>query len=115
MEIVNSVEIVDYDKLMREKLSQCEEFLNGKDEAIAKRDEARLALEKAEAALAEYDNADYVATIVTYRDDLKARLGIVDVVEQPTVEVAEAHDEQVVEQCAVATVTGDEIVEQPLL
>ncbi len=103
------MEIINIDDLMREKLSQCEEFLNGKDEAIAKRDEARLALEKAEAALAEYDNADYVATIVAYRDDLERRLGIVEKV------VAEAHDEQVVEQCAVAEVAGDEIVEQPLL
>lgn len=103
------MEIVNIDDLMREKLSQCEEFLNGKDEAIAKRDEARLALEKAEAALAEYDNADYVATIVAYRDDLKRRLGIVDEV------VAEAHDEQLGEECAEQDPAPVVFVEQPLI
>nr|DAR59139.1 MAG TPA: hypothetical protein [Caudoviricetes sp.] len=103
------MEIVNIDDLMREKLSQCEEFLNGKDEAIAKRDEARLALEKAEAALAEYDNADYVATIVAYRDDLRKRLGIVDEV------VAEAHDEQLGEECAEQDPAPVVFVEQPLI
>lgn len=103
------MEIVNIDDLMREKLSQCEEFLNGKDEAIAKRDEARLALEKAEAALAEYDNADYVATIVAYRDDLKARLGIVEPV------VAEAHDEQRGEEYAEQDPAPVVFVEQPLI
>lgn len=103
------MEIVNIDDLMREKLSQCEEFLNGKDEAIAKRDEARLALEKAEAALAEYDNADYVATIVAYRDDLERRLGIVEKV------VAEAHDEQIGEECAEQDPAPVVFVEQPLI
>lgn len=103
------MEIINFDNLMREKLAQCEEFLNGKDEAIAKRDEARLALEKAEAALAEYDNADYVATIVAYRDDLKAKLGIVDEV------VAEAHDEQPGEECAEQDPAPVVFVEQPLI
>ena len=103
------MEIVNIDDLMREKLSQCEEFLNGKDEAIAKRDEARLALEKAEAALAEYDNADYVATIVAYRDDLRKRLGIVGEV------VAEAHDEQLGEECAEQDPAPVVFVEQPLI
>lgn len=109
------MDFIDIEKLMRTELAKCDEFLNSKDKAVAKLDEARIALEEAEQAVAEYENADYVAQVVAYRDDLKSRLGIVDVVEEPVAEVAEAHDEQVVEQCAVAEVAGDEIVEQPLL
>lgn len=112
---MESVKITNYDELMRKSLAECDKFLNGKDEAVAKLNEARIAFEEAEQAVAEYEDADYVSRVIAYRDDLKSRLGIVDVVEEPVVEVAEAHDEQVVEQCAVAEVAGDEIVEQPLL
>lgn len=108
------MELVNIEQLMRDKLDECNAWVDGKDKAIAELEQARLAYEKAQANVAEYTD-EHIADVIAYRDDLKARLGIVDVVEEPTVEVAEAHDEQVVEQCAVATVTGDEIVEQPLL
>lgn len=97
---MESVKITNYDELMRKSLAECDKFLNGKDEAVAKLDEARIALEKAEQAVAEYENADYVAKVVAYRDDLKSRLGIVDVVEEPVVEVSEAQDEQNVVEAA---------------
>lgn len=97
---MESVKITNYDELMRKSLAECDKFLNGKDEAVAKLDEARIALEKAEQAVAEYENADYVAKVVAYRDDLKSRLGIVDVVEEPVVEVSEAQDEQNVVEVA---------------
>ena len=108
------MQIVDIEKLMRDKLNECDEWLSGKDNALVALEEARVAFEKAQANVADYTEEN-IAQVVAYRDDLKSRLGIVDVVEEPVVEVAEAHDEQVVEQCAVAEVAGDEIVEQPLL
>ena len=105
----HSVEIINYDERMLRKLKECNDFLNGKDAAIEKRDLARAEYEAAERALAEYDDVEYVNKVIDYRDSLKARLGIVDEV------VAEAHDEQVVEQVAVAEVASDEIVEHPLV
>ena len=108
------MQIVDIEKLMRDKLNECDEWLSNKDNALVALEEARVAFEKAQVQVAEYTDEN-IAQVVAYRDDLKSRLGIVDVVEEPVVEVAEAHDEQVVEQCAVAEVAGDEIVEQPLL
>lgn len=97
---MESVKIIDIDQLMRTELARCDAFLNGKDDAIAKRDAARVALEQAEADVAEYDDADYVAQVIVYRDDLKSRLGIVDVVEEPAAEVSEAQDEQNVVEVA---------------
>ena len=94
------MDFIDIEKLMRTELAKCDEFLNGKDKAIAELNEARIALEKAEQAVAEYEDADYVAKVVSYRDDLKSRLGIVDVVEEPVAEVAEAQDEQNVVEAA---------------
>lgn len=94
------MDFIDIEKLMRTELAKCDEFLNGKDKAVAELDEARIALEKAEQAVAEYEDADYVAKVVAYRDDLKSRLGIVDVVEEPVVEVSEAQDEQNVVEAA---------------
>ena len=91
---MESVKITNYDELMRNSLAECDKFLNGKDEAVAKLNEARIALEEAEQAVAEYENADYVSRVIAYRDELKSRLGIVDVVEEPVVEVSEAQDEQ---------------------
>ena len=108
------MQIVNIEKLMRDKLNECDEWLSGKDNALVALEEARVAFEKAQANVADYTEEN-IAQVVAYRDDLKSRLGIVDVVEEPVAEVAEAHDEQVVEQCAVAEVAGDEIVEQPLL
>lgn len=94
------MDFIDIEKLMRTELAKCDEFLNGKDKAVAELNEARIALEKAEQAVAEYEDADYVAKVVAYRDDLKSRLGIVDVVEEPVVEVSEAQDEQNVVEAA---------------
>ena len=97
---MESVKITNYDELMRKSLAECDKFLNGKDEAVAKLNEARIALEEAEQAVAEYENADYVSRVIAYRDELKSRLGIVDVVEEPVVEVSEAQDEQNVVETA---------------
>ena len=97
---MESVKITNYDELMRKSLAECDKFLNGKDEAVAKLNEARIALEEAEQAVAEYEDADYVSRVIAYRDELKSRLGIVDVDEEPVVEVAEAQDEQNVVETA---------------
>lgn len=86
-------ELINIEQLMRDKLDECNEWLNGKDNAVAKLEEARIALEKAEASVAEYTDEN-IAQVVAYRDDLKSRLGIADVVEEPVVEVVEAQDEQ---------------------
>lgn len=86
-------ELINIEQLMRDKLDECNEWLNGKDNAVAKLEEARIALEKAEASVAEYTDEN-IAQVIAYRDDLKSRLGIVDVVEEPVVEIAEAQDEQ---------------------
>lgn len=104
------MQIVDIEKLMRDKLNECDEWLSGKDNALVALEEARVAFEKAQAQVAEYTDEN-IAQVVAYRDELKSRLGVVDKVE----EVAEAHDEQVVEQIAVAEVASDEIVEHPLV
>ena len=104
------MQIVDIEKLMRDKLNECDEWLSGKDNALVALEEARVAFEKAQAQVAEYTDEN-IAQVVAYRDELKSRLGIVDKVE----EGAEAHDEQVVEQIAVAEVASDEIVEHPLV
>ena len=97
---MESVKITNYDELMRKSLAECDKFLNGKDEAVPKLNEARIALEEAEQAVAEYEDADYVSRVIAYRDELKSRLGIVDVVEEPVVEVSEAQDEQNVVETA---------------
>ena len=97
---MESVKITNYDELMRKSLAECDKFLNGKDEAVAKLNEARIAFEEAEQAVAEYEDADYVSRVIAYRDELKSRLGIVDVVEEPVVEVSEAQDEQNVVETA---------------
>ena len=91
--MTQSVEIVDIDELMRIKLAQCDAFFNGKDAAIERVEQARAELEVAENALAEYDNVEYVEKLTAYRADLARKLGVVE----PEV-VAEACDEQVVEQ-----------------
>lgn len=110
------MEFVDIEQMMKDKLVECDDFLNGKDVAVARVCGLREELAKAEEELRAYEDVEYVDRVIAYRDDLKRRLGIVDVVE----EVAEAHNEQVVE-CAVEQPTApvevatDEIVEQPLL
>lgn len=93
MENVNSVEIVDYDERMRIKLDECDRFFNGKDAAIERVKQARIELENAESALAEYDNVEYVEKLTAYREYLRHKLGVVE----PEV-VAEVQDEPVAEQ-----------------
>ena len=107
---MESVKITNYDELMRKSLAECDKFLNGKDEAVAKLEEARIAFEEAEQAVAEYEDADYVSRVIAYRDELKSRLGIVDVVEEPVAEVAEARDEQVVEAAPDAVHEGVSLI-----
>lgn len=109
MENVNSVEIVDYDERMRIKLAECDRFFNGKDAAIERVEQARTELENAESALAEYDNVEYVEKLTAYREYLRHKLGIVDEV------VAEAHDEQLGEECAEQDPAPVVFVEQPLI
>ena len=104
---MESVQIVDYDELMRIKLDECDKFLNGKDAAIERRDLARAELEAAETALAEYDNMEYVQTITDYREKLKKSLGIVD---EPEMVSEEEHDG---EQDSAPIIV--ETVEQPLI
>lgn len=106
------MEIVNIEQLMRNKLVECDEWLNGKDEAIARLDEARIAYEKAQEDVAQYTD-EYIAEVVSYRDDLKSKLGIVDEVVEIE-EVVEVHDEQVVE-CQGVENTTDEIVEHSLV
>lgn len=87
------MEFVDIEKLMHDKYEECNAWLGGKEDAVAAVENARVALAQAEAVLSEY-NDEYIAKVVAYRDNLKARLGIVDEV------VAEAHDEQPCQDCA---------------
>lgn len=106
------MQIVDIEKLMRDKLNECDEWLSGKDNALIALEEARVAFEKAQAQVAEYTD-EYIAEVVSYRDDLKSKLGIVDEVVEIE-EVVEVHDEQVVE-CQGVENTTDEIVEHSLV
>lgn len=83
-------EMIDIEKLMRDKLDECNEWLNGKDNAVAKLEDAEKAYESARLAYeqAKNDVADYndenVAQVSEYKRNLEHRLGIV--VEQPEVE-----------------------------
>lgn len=96
-------EMIDIEKLMRDKLDECYDWLNGKDNAVAKLDEAEKAYESARLAYeqAKNDVADYndenIARVSEYKRDLENRLGIV--VEQPEVKSeVEAACEKPVEQ-----------------
>ena len=93
------MELINIEQLMRDKLDECNAWLGGKDKAVAELEEARVAFEKAQANVADYTEEN-IAQVVAYRDDLKSRLGIVDVVEEPVVEVSEAQDEQNVVETA---------------
>lgn len=83
------MELINIEQLMRDKLDECNEWLNGKDDAVAKLDEAekaygsaRLAYEQAKNDVADY-NDENIAQVSEYKRDLENRLGIV--VEQPEV------------------------------
>lgn len=84
------MEIINIEQLMRDKLNECDAWLNGKDEAVARLEEARLAYEAAkidyeskQADVADY-NDENVARVAEYKRDLEDRLGIVH--EEPSVE-----------------------------
>jgi len=93
------MELINIEKLMRDKLDECNEWIDGKDKAVEKLEEAKIAYEQAQANVAEYTEEN-IAQVIAYRDDLKSRLGIVDVVEEPVVEASEAQDEQNVVEVA---------------
>lgn len=101
------MEIINIEQLMRNKLNDCYDFLNGKDKAVARLEEARIAYESAQAAVAQYNDA-FIEEVKAYAKDLELKLGIEQAVE--------AHDEQVVEQPTVSEeIPTDEIIEQPLI
>lgn len=98
------MELINIEQLMRDKLDECNDWLGGKDKAVAKLDEAekayesaRLAYEQAKNDVADY-NDDNIARVSEYKRDLEHRLGIV--VEQPEVEseVEAACEEPVVQE-----------------
>lgn len=113
---MNTVEIIDYDQKMRDKLVECNEWLSGRDVAVANLAEAKLAYENAQAQVAEYTDEN-IDLVVQYRDDLKRRLGIVDdiIAYVDEEEITEVHDEQVAEKCVCDEIATDEIVEQPIV
>lgn len=81
------MEIVNFEDLMRAKLAECDEWLDGYDDAVAKcadcekaYEEARVALEKAKADVADY-NDENIKRVSDYKAQLEDKLGIVKPVE----------------------------------
>lgn len=92
---------VDFLNEMLAKLDECDAWLVGKDEAMAKLAEAEAKYNEAKEAVADYTEEN-VAQVEAYRDDLRARLVALGVVEDvKPVEVVE--EEPIVEE-AVAPV-----------
>lgn len=93
---------IDIEQLIHDKLDECKAWLDGKDDAVAKLEDAEKAYESARLAYeqAKNDVADYndenIAEVEKYKSDLEHRLGIV--VEQP--EVVDVVDEAVAEPVA---------------
>lgn len=112
------MEIISIEQLMKDKLAECDAWLGEKDHAVEELALAKEAVIKAEAKVAEYTEENIVA-VEKYRDDLKARLGIVDKVEDVVVEevaVVEPVEEKIIPTpIVVGEPTTDEIVEMPLL
>lgn len=114
------MEIISIEQLMKDKLAECDTWLGEKDHAVEELALAKEAVIKAEEKVAEYTQENIVA-VEKYRDDLKARLGIVDEVKEEVVLVDEAVAEPVVEQKVAPTPivafepTTDEIVEMPII
>lgn len=110
------MELINIEQLMRDKLNECEAWLVGRSEAVVELAIAREAYLKAEEKVAEY-NDENICAVVAYRDDLKARLGIVDekeVVEEVVEEVKE--EAPIVRPTPVVEeVISDEIVETPII
>lgn len=81
------MEIVNFEDLMRAKLAECDEWLDGYDGAVEKcndcekaYEEARVALEKAKTDVADY-NDDNIKRVSDYKAQLEDKLGIVKPVE----------------------------------
>ena len=114
------MEIISIEQLMKDKLAECDTWLAGNDEAVAELARARELYLKAEEKVAEYTEKNIV-DVVAYRDDLKARLGIVDEVKEEVVLVDEkAVAEPVVAERVIPTqveeeLATDEIVEMPII
>lgn len=77
------MELVNFEDLMRAKLVECNEWLNGYDEAVARcvdcekaYEDAKVAYEKAKADVADY-NDDNIKRVADYKANLEDRLGIV--------------------------------------
>lgn len=71
------MDIIDFKQAMLDKLAECEAWLVGKDEAVAKAQEAEAAYLAAKAEVDAY-TPDNIAKIEAYRNQLKAELGIKD-------------------------------------
>lgn len=106
------MEIVNIEQLMRDKLNECDEWLNGKDEAVARLDEAekayeaaRIDYERKKADVADY-NDENVARVAEYKRDLEKRLGIEPEPVANTVCVQCDNDEVVAEESPIVGIAG---------
>ena len=112
------MEIISIEQLMKDKLAECDMWLADKDIAIDELAKAKEVLARAEAKVAEYTEENIIA-VEKYRDDLKARLGIVDEVAEEVAEVEIVKEEVPVPiQEAPHTIIQeqtDEIAEMPIL
>lgn len=93
---------IDIEQLIHDKLDECKAWLDGKDDAVVRLEDAekayesaRLAYEQAKVDVAEY-NDENIREVESYKHDLEVRLGIS--VEQP--EAVDAVDEQIAEPVA---------------
>ena len=73
---------IDIEELIRNKLDECNAWLDGKDDAVARLEDAekayesaRLAYEQAKIDVAEY-NDENIREVENYKRDLEDRLGI---------------------------------------
>lgn len=84
------MEIVIFEDLMRKKLAECEDWLNGGEVAKERVAKAEAELVEAQNALSQY-NDQYIEEVKAYMSDLKARLGICDekVCDEPICEEVE--------------------------
>lgn len=71
------MELVNFEEIMRSKLNECEEWLVGKEKADERLAKAEKEYEEAKYAVAEYTEEN-ISRVVAYKNELKAKLGIVD-------------------------------------
>lgn len=111
------MEIISIEQLMKDKLAECDMWLADKDIAIDELAKAKEVLARAEAKVAEYTEENIIA-VEKYRDDLKARLGIVDeVVEVAEVEIVKEEVPVPIQEVphTIIQEQTDEIAEMPIL